>query len=171
MYGSYGSYSSLSSQLSAPLDIVSSQRPSTQASHCAFPSWPRRSSLSESDCAGDDHRATSYLSDEDLFPCAIDDDSDARSVSSAGSATASPRAAPTEAELLDLQRERDAHQRDVVRFLVNERERERRRQQAQMARRARRSSGAGAGAQQQPRKSPKTTKLINMTPIAEATGE
>ena len=167
MYGSYGSYSSMS-QMSAPLDIVSSQRSSSQEFNCAFPSWPRRSSLSESDCVGDDHRATSYLSDEDLFPCAVDDDSDARSVSSAGSVTASPRAAPTEAEMLELQRERDAYQREVVRFLVNERER--RRQQAQMARRARRSSGGAGQQQQQPRKSPKT-KLSNMTPIAEATGE
>ena len=169
MYGSYGSYSSMS-QLSAPIDIVSRERSSTQEFNCAFPSWPRRSSLSESDCVGDDHRATSYLSDEDLFPCAVDDDSDCRSISSSGSATASPRAAPTEAELLELQRERDAYQREVVRFLVNERDR--RRQQAQTARRSRRSSSGHQQqqSQTQPRKSPKT-KLSNMTPIAEANGE
>jgi len=178
MYGSYGSYGSIaSSQLSAPMDIASSsrQRAGSPDFSCAFPSWPRRSSLSSADGAGDeDRRATSYLSDEDLFPldyadAAVDDDSsDAHSISSAGSA---PRAAALDDAALRRE-QRDAYQREAARLLVAERERERRRLQAQMARRAaRRSQQAPPPAA--PRKSPKTaaSKLVNMTPIAEATGE
>jgi len=63
-----------------------------------------------------------------------------------------------EAELLDLQRERAAYQREVMRVLLNEKEQRRRQQQA--ARKQRRSS-SGA------KKSPKS-KLNTMTPITEA---
>jgi hypothetical protein len=121
---------------------------------CAFPSWPRRQSLSESDY---EPRATSFLSDEDLFPADPFED-DARSVSSAGSVASPVSRSPqvTEAELLEMERERHAMQREFVRFLVGEKER--RRQASKKQRRG--SSGS--------KKSPKT-KLSNMTPIAEAT--
>lgn len=133
----------------------------SQSATCAFPSWPRRSSLSES---SQEERPTSFLSDEDLFLCDPFED-DARSVSSAGSSTTSPFQSPpqqiTEAELLEMRRERDAHQREVVRFLVGEKERRR-----QAARKQRRSGGATTSSSGSAKKSPKS-KLNAMTPIAE----
>lgn len=122
---------------------------------CAFPSWPRRTSLCEADA---EERATSYLSDEDLFPTDFEDDS--RSVSSSGSI--SPIQSPpalTEAEILEAQRERAAYQREVMRFLLAEKERRR------QAPKRRSSSGSKSSSSKQ--KSPKS-KLSSMTPIAEA---
>lgn len=164
MFGSYGSssssysssYNSYSSyrSMSAPMDIAptpfSSRGPDAS---CAFPSWPRRSSLCSPDA---EERATSYLSDEDLFPTDYEDD--LHSVSSAGS---SPLQSPpttqaiAEADLLAIERERAAYQREMMRLLANEKERRR-----QQAKRQRRSSGDS-------KKGPKT-KLSAMTPIAEA---
>jgi len=139
------------------MDIAATPFSRSADASCAFPSWPRRSSLSESDS---EERASSYLSDEDLFLDTFEDD--ARSVSSNGSSSpaVSPPMAPVmdEAELLDLQRERAAYQREVMRVLLNEKEQRRRQQQA--ARKQRRSS-SGA------KKSPKS-KLNTMTPITEA---
>ncbi|TPX17058.1 uncharacterized protein E0L32_012292 [Thyridium curvatum] len=164
MYGSYGSYSSMCSvQMSAPLDISPSYSKQQDAS-CAFPSWPRRTSLSESDC---EQRATSFLSDEDLFPAAAAAEAavfedDAQSVSSAGSNISTPASGSpqivTEAQLLEMERERQAYQREVTRFLLSEKER--RRQAA--GKRQRRSSSHS-------KKSPKPKH--NLAPIAEAGGE
>lgn len=162
MYGSYGSYSSMCSS-SAPLDIGSSYLSGSHDASCAFPSWPRRSSLSDSDEDGGS-RATSFLSDEDLFPDMADDSSDARSISSAGSAASPPEdlnhPAPrglTETDLLEMERERAAYQHEVMRFLVTEKERRR-----QALRRQRRGSAGSS------KKSPKNNKHVSMTPIAEA---
>jgi hypothetical protein len=169
MYGSYGSYSSMCElQMSAPLDISSNRSRSVTdssfaSSTCAFPSWPRRSSLSESesDDQAPPQRASSYLSDEDLFfpasPGQVDDD--ALSVSSSAG-SASP---PNEEELLERRREREAYQRTVVRFLLDEKERRRAAAKAQR-------SGATARRGSM-RKSPKGSKLANMTPIVETRGE
>jgi hypothetical protein len=157
-YNSYSSYSSMSSPMDIAPTPFSSRSPDAS---CAFPSWPRRTSLSESDAS--EERATSYLSDEDLFFDVFDDD--ARSVSSNGSA--SPVVSPptanimTDAEMFEMQRERAAYQRDVMRTLLNEKE-QRRRQQQQAAKRQRRSSGGSSS-----KKGPKS-KLSAMTPIAEA---
>ncbi|KAK3344084.1 hypothetical protein B0T25DRAFT_317317 [Lasiosphaeria hispida] len=172
MYGSYGSssssysssYNSYSSYstISSPMDIAptpfSSRGPDAS---CAFPSWPRRSSLSESDAS--EERATSYLSDEDLFPTDVFED-DARSVSSHGSS--SPMQSPTqmtEADLLEMQRERALYQREMMRVLMSEKER--RRQQTKRQRRSTSSTGGSTSASA--KKGPKS-KLSAMTPIAEA---
>jgi len=111
-----------------------------------------------------EERATSYLSDEDLFFDVFDDD--ARSVSSNGSA--SPAVSPpavahitTDVEAFEVQRERAAYQREVMRTLLNEKE-QRRRQQQQAAKKQRRGSGGSSS-----KKGPKS-KLSAMTPIAEA---
>ncbi|KAK2071786.1 hypothetical protein P8C59_006182 [Phyllachora maydis] len=166
MYGSYGSYSAMAT----PRDIAPRPLSSrAQDASCAFPSWPRRSSLSASDC---EERPTSYLSDEDLFLGDATED-DAHSVSSSAGSCASPTQSPqirpmTDADVEELERERAAYQREVVRFLLNEKER--RRQQA-----LRRAAAAGAAAAASSsahapgsaRKSPKS-KLSSMTPIAEA---
>ncbi|KAK3946100.1 hypothetical protein QBC46DRAFT_354 [Diplogelasinospora grovesii] len=180
MYGSYGStssssYSSYTSYTSSyssttrssPMDIapisISSHGPDAS---CAFPSWPRRTSLNSDES---EERATSYLSDEDLF---ISDpfEDDARSVSSSNG-SASPMHGSshheiqqlTEADILEMQRERAAYQREMMRFLLNEKERRR-----QQAKRQRRSSDSKSGSSSSKNKSPKNSKLNAMTPIAEA---
>lgn len=149
MYGSYGSYSSMSA-LSAPMDITSNNLNAHDRS-CAFPSWPRRSSLSTPD---NELPATSYLSDDDLFFTEISDD-DARSISSADSTgTASPDVT-TDAELLvAIERDRVTAQLDYVRQLMYEKEKRR-----QATRKRRSTSGT-------PRKSPKS-KTGSMAPIPE----
>lgn len=150
--GSYGSYSSMGA--STPLDIPTSSylySPSSNSS-CAFPSWPRRSSLSESDS---EMRATSFLSDDDLLDVFEDD---ASSIASGGSsAVCSPleHAPLSDEQILELQRERLAMQREVAKFILDEKER---RRQAAKEKKARRGSS---------KKSPKA-KVGGMTPIAEA---
>jgi hypothetical protein len=165
MYGSpYGSYSGMS----APMDITPSHNYShSQDASCAFPSWPRRASLSESDSHC--QRATSYLSDEDLFPSDFEADyhSDARSVSSANSSSNNtphqehqpyqPEAI-SETDMLEMQRERAAYQREVMRFLALEKERRR-----NVARKTKPRSGSSSSKKGSPK-----SKLAAMTPIAEA---
>ncbi|CAI4212534.1 unnamed protein product [Parascedosporium putredinis] len=97
MYGSYGSYSSI---------------------------WPRRSVLSSgSSC--DEHRATSYLSDEDLFPVDTFEEDDATSVSSTSSSFASPIPAVqvlSGSARAELGRQRQAMQKEYVKMLISEKE-------------------------------------------------
>lgn len=153
MYGSYGSYSSMS-VMSAPLDIPFNNIRNRDSS-CAFPSWPRRSSLSDSE--HEEPRATSYLSDDDLFLSDPFDD-DAGSISSASSSSSlttavmsSPRIA--DEEFLRLECERVARQKEFLRQVKVEKERRR-----QAALRSRRSS---------PKKSPKS-KNASLTTITES---
>lgn len=126
---------------------------STQApdASLAFPSWPRRSSLCEYDAS--EVRATSYLSDEDLFVDVFDDD--ARSESSHSSPSATPPA-PTEADMFEMRRQQELYQREVMRIMLAEKEKQRRRQAAK-----RRSSSSSS------KRGPKS-KLTAMAPIAEA---
>ncbi|KAI0013183.1 hypothetical protein F4779DRAFT_613713 [Xylariaceae sp. FL0662B] len=151
MYSPYGSYSSMSS-VSQPIDMATSGYLTYNSAYhasCAFPSWPQRSSLTES---SREERATSYLSDDDLFPCGASED-DAHSVSSSGSAPTSPFA--NEEDVLKMQREQMALQQEAMRFLLNEKERRR-----QQFRRQRRSSSGS-------KKSPKS-KPDHMAAITEA---
>ena len=145
--------------MSSPIDISPSPF-STRGpdASCAFPSWPRRSSLCEQDAS--EERATLYISDEDLFfDDAIEDD--ARSESSSGSSHAggspfqSPPLAPvpTEAEILEMQRQQAAYRREVMKLLLAEKEK--RRRQAAAKRRAASKKSA-------------KSRLPAMTPIAEA---
>ncbi|KAI1780951.1 hypothetical protein F4818DRAFT_21619 [Hypoxylon cercidicola] len=143
MYSPYGSYSSMDSA-TQPMEIPTSSYLSSPASQgssysasCAFPSWPQRSSLHS---PSNQERATSYLSDDDLFPCDGFED-DAHSVSSSGSATpTSPHLATTEVDLLQMQRDQMAMQREAIKFLLTEKER--RRQQFKKQRRS--SSGSSS---------------------------
>ena len=150
MYGSYGSYSSMGS-LTQPLDIAGSgsylsrPAPSTSSyyhqSSCAYPSWPQRSSLDSPDF---EERASSYLSDDDLFiyendsasPAALSEDGQSSLSSSTSSSGREPRAPahdnflglnppPTEEDVLAHQQQQMALQREAVRMLVAERERRR----------------------------------------------
>ncbi|GAB0137581.1 Mitochondrial fission protein [Epichloe bromicola] len=154
MYGSYGSYSSLST-MSAPLDI-SFNNIRNHDSSCAFPSWPRRSSLSDS--KHEEPRATSYLSDDDLFPSdPFDDDkySVCSSSSSSSPATAPMKSPPriSDEEFLRRECERVTMQKEYLRQVKMEKERRR-----QVALRVRKSS---------PRKSPKN-KQASLTTITES---
>ncbi|KAH8156081.1 hypothetical protein CIB48_g12166 [Xylaria polymorpha] len=154
MYSPYGSYSSMSSN-TQPLDIAPNTFLSRDAGYhasCAFPSWPQRSSLMDS---AREERATSYLSDDDLFPCDPVGD-DAHSISS-GSSTASASPFVTEEELLEIQRQKMAMQREAIKHLLNEKERRR-----QQYKRTRKGSGSSKKST-----SPKS-KQDQMAPITEA---
>ncbi|KAL3421417.1 hypothetical protein PVAG01_07862 [Phlyctema vagabunda] len=54
---------------------ASSARPTSSSTTCAYPSWPRRASLSNSSNSSGStfEHATSYISDDDLFPLVFDD--------------------------------------------------------------------------------------------------
>ncbi|KAI1754917.1 hypothetical protein F4782DRAFT_492003 [Xylaria castorea] len=154
MYSPYGSYSSMSSN-TQPLDITPNSFLSRDAGYhasCAFPSWPQRSSLMDS---ARDERATSYLSDDDLFPCDPVGD-DAHSISS-GTSTASASPFVSEEELLEIQRQKMAMQREAIKSLLNEKERRR-----QQYKRTRKGSGSSKKSS-----SPKS-KQDQMAPITEA---
>jgi hypothetical protein len=189
MFGSYGSLSSSSSSynsvtshsafpsMSLPLDIAprSSSRRGPDP-ECAYPSWPRRSSLGEDEAV--EERASSYITDEELFLDVFDDD--ACSVSSHGSASpthhssphhhaaAAPAPALTEAEFLQLQREQLAYEREVRRILLAEKEM--RRRQAEQDHQQRRRQGGAAPKRRSGSSSSKKgkSKLSAMTTIAEA---
>ncbi|KAI0147748.1 hypothetical protein GGR57DRAFT_243846 [Xylariaceae sp. FL1272] len=152
MYSPYGSYSSMSSN-TQPMDITSNSYFSRDAGYhasCAFPSWPQRSSLMNE---SPEQRATSYLSDDDLFPCGpLEDDI---SVSSGGS-TAATSPLINEEEILEMQRQKMMLQREALKHVLYEKER--RRQQQKM--RQRRSSSGSS------KKGPK--KQDQMDPITEA---
>ncbi|KAI1266158.1 hypothetical protein F5Y18DRAFT_426053 [Xylariaceae sp. FL1019] len=153
MYSPYGSYSSMSSN-SQPMDITSNSYFSRDAGYhasCAFPSWPQRPSLMDETL---EQRATSYLSDDDLFPCGPLED-DMNSVSSGGS-TAATSPLINEEEILEMQRQKMMLQREALKHVLYEKER--RRQQQKM--RQRRSSSGSS------KKSPK--KQDQMAPITEA---
>ncbi|KAI1471320.1 uncharacterized protein F4812DRAFT_173938 [Daldinia caldariorum] len=158
MYSPYGSYSSMS-EAAQPMEIPTTSylaRNSVYSASCAFPSWPRRSSLTDS---AHEERATSYLSDDDLFPCDMTED-DAHSVSSAGSTTPTSPVVANEVDLLRMQREQMAMQREAIKFLLSEKERRK-----QQLKRQRRSSGGSSK-----KSSPKSSKSAHLDAIAE-TGE
>ncbi|KAL2180116.1 uncharacterized protein P884DRAFT_193277 [Thermothelomyces heterothallicus CBS 202.75] len=154
--------------MSAPTDIAPRSSSSRRGPdpECAYPSWPRRSSLGEGDS---EERASSYITDDELFMDVFDDD--ACSVSSSqgsGSPARSPAVVPaapvmTEAEFLQLQREQLAYQREMRRILLAEKELRRRQAEADAQRRRpgpkRRTSSS--------RKATKS-KLSAMTTIVEA---
>ncbi|KAL6906659.1 hypothetical protein GGI43DRAFT_235961 [Trichoderma evansii] len=152
MFGSYSSYSSVSS-MSAAIDISPSNLRSARDASCAFPSWPRRESLSE---FGRDERATSFLSDDDLLLSdPFDDDNHSIASSSASSSPIMMMQSPprlTDMEILELQREKLAVQREAVRQVMLEKER--------------RKQAAKKKSRTVVKKSPKS-KLASMTPISE----
>lgn len=152
MFGSFGSsYSSVSSGCSQPINISTGTKSDYS---CAYPSWPTGPSLARSP---DETRATSFLSDDDLFPCDSFED-DAHSVSSSlGSNSADSPFVPEE-EMMQMRRQQQmAMQREALQYIVLEKER--RRKAAKKAR----AGGSGSSA----KKSPKS-KLQSMTPITEA---
>ncbi|KAG5933081.1 hypothetical protein E4U53_001095 [Claviceps sorghi] len=157
MHSSYGSYSSLST-MSAPLDM-SFNKIRDHDSSCAFPSWPRRSSLSDSE--HEEPQATSYLSDDDLYFSSPFDDDNGSVSSGSGSPSPNPDitgfiAAPppvADEEFLRRECQRIAMQREYLRQMKLEKDRRR-----QLALRARKGS---------PKKSPKN-KPAALTTITES---
>ncbi|KAK7208783.1 hypothetical protein V2G26_015961 [Clonostachys chloroleuca] len=154
MWGSYSSYSSMSSTLSTmPMDISSRSGLNARDSSCAFPSWPRRSSLDSEE----QERPTSFLSDDDLLLLEDPFEDDAPSVaSSSNSSASSPQAQVqlTEEQLFHMQRERLALQQQLMKHVVTEKERKR---QARKTQRKPTST----------KKSSPKSRLSNMTPIQE----
>lgn len=146
------------------MDIKSSYLHSHDAP-CAFPSWPRRSSLN----GEDRERPTAFLSDDDLFlgnPFDDDDISSASSSTSSAASSPSPQAdgldGLTGEQVLQMEMQRAAamqHQRDFVNARHAAGEKERRKQVKRAA--SKKSTHASSS-----KKSPKI-KPANMTPIAE----
>lgn len=157
MYGSYGSYS-----CTPAMEIPSRSGRNNNNHHtsthyddsCAFPSWPRRDSLSGNTTTTP--RASSYLSDEDLAflsePVFATNDNnsnhyDARSASSSYS-TPSPQLAPTvrhisDEEIEELRREQALRQREYIAVVMREKEL-RKRAKAAKAKRAAAKKGASS---------------------------
>lgn len=165
MYGSYGSYSSTPA-MEIPNRSNTYQSSAYHDASCAFPSWPRRDSLTN-----DHHsaRASSYISDEDLLFLSepVFADEDARSESSYGSGTPSPNFAPavmhiSDEDIEEMRREQALRQREYMAVVMREKEQRRRRQAAKN------KKAAGAGSRKAVSPAPKS-KLSAMTPIAEAT--
>lgn len=163
--------------MATPMDMTSSNLRAHDDS-CAFPSWPRRSSLSDSDADARESRATSFISDDDLLFLSDPFEDDARSVGSASSQSSSPAASfvsPRHAAAqLERERERQlAQQQQYVRQVMADKE-QRRRQQQQTARRQSQQQmqqGADRRQHRSPKKSPPRSKLGAMTPITEAVFE
>ncbi|KAG5998108.1 hypothetical protein E4U52_001709 [Claviceps spartinae] len=154
-YGSCASYSSLNT-MTPTLDLSFGTIQSHDSS-CAFPSWPRRSSLSESE--EDEPVATSFLSDEDLWPSdPVEEDN--RSLSSTGSspspvlnAIASPPRV-TDEEFLRMECERVAKRDEYVRQIRQDKDRRR-----QASLKAKKSSQ---------KRSPKLKQVVPLTTIPES---
>lgn len=168
MYGSYGSYSSTPA-MEIPNRSNTYNSSAYHDASCAFPSWPRRDSLTN-----DRHtaRASSYISDEDLLflsePVFAAADDDARSDSSygSGSGTPSPNFAPavmhiSEEDIEEMRREQALRQREYMAVVMREKEQRKRRQQA--ANKNKKSSSSRKAVSPAPK-----SKLSAMTPIAEA---
>lgn len=74
MYFSFSPSPPSTSYSTLPMEIPSASKSRTQTPSCAYPSWPRRSSLSSNSSHEDDAQSTSFIiSDEELFPCVFDD--------------------------------------------------------------------------------------------------
>ena len=75
MYFSFSPSPPSTSYSTTPMDIPTSSRTRTQSPSCAYPSWPRRSSLSSSESGCEEQApVSSYISDDDLlFPCVFED--------------------------------------------------------------------------------------------------
>ncbi|CAK7268276.1 hypothetical protein SEPCBS57363_003013 [Sporothrix epigloea] len=170
MYGSFGSYSSMSTADMSPSPItIGSGRSSTV---CAFPSWPNRSCLGSSGVG----LTSSFLTDEDLFLSdGLEDSgytsssgSSSSSYSNPGSMSPPPgwrnaqqpfavmaeinndfeafkhNSGPSDEELAIIQRERQAYKSQLVRVVLLEKEQ--RRMAASAARRQRRAAAAATAA-------------------------
>jgi hypothetical protein len=75
MYFSVSPSAPSTSYSTAPMDIPSCNSRSSQSPSCAYPSWPRRSSLSSgnSSDAAEYHNHSFVISDDELFPGVFDD--------------------------------------------------------------------------------------------------
>ncbi|KAJ1338471.1 hypothetical protein MN608_01331 [Microdochium nivale] len=115
MFGSYGSYSSMSSN-AQPLDIAPTSylaRSNSFQPSCAFPSWPQE-------------RASSYLSDDDLFSCesVTEDPSSTTEFSPSTSPQQVTSPFVTEEQMHLLRRQQQAAmQQEALQFIVAEKER------------------------------------------------
>ncbi|CZT02693.1 hypothetical protein WAI453_002170 [Rhynchosporium graminicola] len=73
MYFSFSPSPPATSYATAPMAIPSASSSRPQATSCAYPSWPRRSSLSSNSSGEDEAHSSSFITDEELFPCVFDD--------------------------------------------------------------------------------------------------
>jgi len=78
MYFSFSPSPPATSYNTLPMDIPSTSSSRPQSPSCAFPSWPRRSSLDSNEDRETSY-ASSYISDadlEDFFPCVFEEQHD-----------------------------------------------------------------------------------------------
>ena len=154
MYYSFSPSPSWSSYTTAPIDMPSSSGSRPQSPSCAYPSWPRRSSLS-SNSSNDDHNdpPSSFISDDDLsFPPVFDDtDQDCTPI-------ASPYAARSPGEPAGAQHQVLVDTQALMRELVKEEKAKKEKK--------RRNRGSGGS-----RKSRSSSSGEHMSPIQEANNE
>jgi hypothetical protein len=147
---------SRSSYTTTPIDLPSSSGSRPQSPSCAYPSWPRRSSLS-SNASSDDHSdpASSFISDDDLlFPPVFDDnDPDCTPI-------ASPYATRSPGEPAGAQHQVFVDTQALMRELIKE---EKAKKEKEKKRRSRGSGGS--------RKSRSSSGGKHMSPIQEANNE
>ncbi|RFU34545.1 hypothetical protein B7463_g1798, partial [Scytalidium lignicola] len=93
MYFSFSPSPPSTSYTTSAMEIPgASSRSRSTSSSCAFPSWPRRSSLDSSapSSPSEENLATSYISDDDLFPSVFDESEPEYSPISSPSSILSP---------------------------------------------------------------------------------
>lgn len=157
--------------MSIAMDITPSSLRSHDAT-CAFPSWPRRSSLGESDSDDSSYsRPTAFLSDDDLFFCTSNvsaDPFDESAASSSSSASSARSSLEMEREMDLQQRERERAQREqFLRQAILDKERERRRHQQAMMRRAQMGGQRKASPSKKSSSSQKNNKLTSIAETKE----
>jgi len=118
------------------MDISTSSSTRPQTPTCAYPSWPRRSSLNE---CRDAEEATSYISDDDIFPCVFDDSETdcAPVITPSASRSVSPSYMMREVQVVDnraLMRE----------LLAQQQQRQQQQQQQQQTKKERRRRSSGS---------------------------
>ncbi|KAH8684529.1 hypothetical protein BGZ60DRAFT_426902 [Tricladium varicosporioides] len=144
---------STSYSTASPMDIPTSTR--SQSQSCAYPSWPRRSSLSSNSGSDEYHNCSFIISDEELFPGVFEDaDSDYSPLSTPSSNTSRSPASPT--IMREPQMQMVVDHGTLMRELVAQEKMEKRRRKAKsMSKKSRSSSGSSK----------------RMSPIQEATVE
>ena len=131
---------STSYSTASAIDIPSSGSRSSQAS-CAFPSWPRRSSLSSNTSADEEYHNHSFIiSDEELFPSVFDDQDCTPPATPSSNSSRSPASPMCEQQIVV---DHGSLMRDLIEEEKAKREkRERKRRRSRSSKKSRSGSGS-----------------------------
>lgn len=141
MYFSFSPSPPSTSYATMPMEIPSSSKSRPQSPSCAYPSWPRRSSLSSNSSSDDDAQSTSFIiSDEELFPCVFDEAEQDCTPPATPSCSRSPASPSMMCEMV-------VETGSLMRHLVAEEKakKERRRRRSTSSKKSRSGSGASKG--------------------------